>query len=209
MANEQAVARCVSLLCEAFGRKPTPATFEVYQIALSDVDDVALLRAATTAARTCKFMPVPADLRQMAGVASEADRALLAWSAVERSLWLGPYRHVDFDDGAINAAIRNLGGWPAFLGRFTDAEAEKWARKEFLDAYSGLSRCAVGEEECAALSGMAEASVEGGKIVPPIVHRIEAKTGRSDPPRIATAGKSATGGYVRGGEVKLIGQAGM
>ena len=167
MASNETIAKLVALLCEAFGRKPTPATFEVYSIALSDLTDQQVGVAGGIAARRCKFMPTPADLREFAGAVSADDRGIIAWQAVERALPLGPYRHVCFDDPCVNAAIRNLGGWVSFLARLTDAESEKWARVEFLKAYAAFYRAGVGEESGAALPGIAECEVVDGKLCMP------------------------------------------
>ena len=206
MAKPETIVKVVTLLGETFGRQVTAGTIEVYRIGLVDLTDDEVTRAAGVAVTRCRFMPVPAELREFAGVTTEADRALLAWSAVERTLSRGPYKHLDFDDGAINATIRNLGGWPTFLSRFTDAEAEKWARKEFIETYEVMAR-AAGEEECAPLAGLAEADVVGSKIVPPRIERIESRTGRIDPPRLASS-KREPAAYIRGGEIKRIGQIG-
>ena len=204
MASEQKLMHIVAVLCESFGRKPTPLTYEAYELALSDIDDEALSQAATKAAKSCKFMPTPAELRELAGCVTEADRGLLAWAAVERSIHLGPYRHVDFDDRAINAAIRNLGGWVSFLSRFTDAEAEKWVRQEFLKVYATYARATIGDEEGAPLAGLAEAVCTNGRLSPPEPIRIAAKTGRIDPPRLGHEQRPQRC-TIRGGEPKRIG----
>jgi hypothetical protein len=206
MATSETIARVVSLLCEAYGRKPTEATFSVYKLALSDVTDAELNTAAGRASRECRFMPTPAELRQLAGCATNDDRAVLAWAAVERSFALGPYRHVSFDDGCINATIRNLGGWPTFLARLTDAEAEKWLRKEFLATYAALSRVALGDEEMAALPGLAEVQVVQGKLGAPVPSRIECKTGRVDRPLI-TARAERPRLSARSGQLVRIGES--
>lgn len=176
MASEQAILHVVAVLCEAFGRKPSPMTYEAYGMALSDLPDKAVRDAAGRAVREAKFMPTPAELRQAAGVLSHDDRALQAWLTVEQSLSLGPYRHVDFADRAINAAIRSLGGWPTFLARLTDAEAEKWARTDFLKSYASLARAGFGDEQGAPLEGLAEAEIRDGKRVLPVPSRIACDT---------------------------------
>lgn len=59
------------------------------------------------------FCPMPSDIvRQLAGTAG--DRAALAWGRVFESMKrIGAYTDVAFDDPAIHACIRDLGGWPA------------------------------------------------------------------------------------------------
>lgn len=186
MASERTVVKCVTLLAEAFGRKTTGATFEVYSIALGDLTDEQVDAASTRAARTCRFMPSPAELRQLAGVLTDDDRAVVAWGHVERSIRLGPYAHVDFDDRAINATVRSLGGWVVFLARFTGAEAEKWVRHEFLKAYASWCRAGVGDELGAILPGLCEASVAGGKVAPPRIEFVATGLAPQNQPRIGS-----------------------
>lgn len=59
-----------------------------------------------------QFAPKVADLvRILAG--TKTDRALLAWGRVFDAMGeVGAYRDVDFGDGAIHAAITDMGGWP-------------------------------------------------------------------------------------------------
>jgi len=59
-----------------------------------------------------QFAPKVADLvRILAG--TKTDRALLAWGRVFDAMSeVGAYRDVDFGDGAIHAAITDMGGWP-------------------------------------------------------------------------------------------------
>jgi len=186
MASERTVMKCVTLLAEAFGRKTTGATFEVYAIALGDLTDQQVESAATIAAKRCRFMPAPAELREFAGVRTDDDRAMAAWDHVERSLSLGPYAHVDFDDRAINAAIRSLGGWVVFLARFTGAEAEKWVRQEFLRSYASWHRMGTGDEAGAILPGLAEAAIVRGKVSSPPVRFIATGLAPQNHPRIGS-----------------------
>lgn len=185
MASNETIAKVVALLCEAFGRKPTPATFEVFAVALSDLSDQQVDAAGGIAARRCKFMPTPAELREFAGAVSADDRGIIAWQAVERALPLGPYRHVCFDDPCVNAAIRNLGGWVTFLARLTNAEAEKWARVEFLKAYAAFYRAGVGEDAGAALPGLAECEVVDGRLCMPQPVTVETGLEVDSVPRLA------------------------
>lgn len=185
MASSKTVCKCVALLCEAFGRKPTEATFEIYQIALSDLTDQQVNAAATVASGRCRFMPTPAELREFAGVVSTDDRGIIAWQAVERAIHLGPYKHVCFDDPCVNAAVRNLGGWVTFLARLTNAEAEKWARVEFLKAYAAFYRAGVGEDAGAALPGLADCEVVDGRLCMPQPVTVETGLEVDSVPRLA------------------------
>lgn len=208
MASKESVVKCVALLAEAFGRKVTAATYEVYAIALDDLTDRQVESAATIAAKRCRFMPAPSELREFAGVMTTDDRAMVAWDHVERALPLGPYAHVDFDDRAINAAIRSLGGWVTFLARFTSAEAEKWVRQEFLRSYASWHRVGVGDEAGAVLAGLAEAAIVGGKIAPPpprfiatgLVPESRPRIGSAKIPSLRIAGPRSIGEVMAGAE---------
>jgi hypothetical protein len=59
-----------------------------------------------------QFLPKPADVvKQLQG--TQTDRAALAWSKVLEAVQrVGGYTTVAFDEGAIHAAIEDLGGWP-------------------------------------------------------------------------------------------------
>ena len=171
----------VAVLGEMFSRNLSPAAVLSYVDGLIDLEPDRLTVAFREARRTCEFMPTVAALRALSGVDTAADQALKAWGEVEGAIFLGPYKSVDFADPSINATIRNLGGWPSFLGRFTDAEAEKWARKEFLGTYATYAKN-VGYEAGRPLPGLSQVEITGGIARP--VRPVRIGTGRQDVPRI-------------------------
>ena len=66
MASKAKLAAVVGVLCEAFGRKPTAATFTAYEIACGDVSDEQLDAAGHAALRrTGSFMPTPGSYYDM------------------------------------------------------------------------------------------------------------------------------------------------
>ena len=68
MASARCVAECLAMLSEAKPeREITEHTVAVYAMALDDVDDAALRRAAARALKICRFFPAPAELREYAG----------------------------------------------------------------------------------------------------------------------------------------------
>lgn len=182
-SDAERLADVVAVLGEAFRQSITDVTIRAYHLALSDVPIAAVERAAVQAMRDCKFMPTAKELRDLATGTSAESRPMLAWTALMR-VPFDPYRHVDFDDPLVNATIRSLGGWPTFIERFTDAEAEKWARKEFLETYARLAASNVSGDLCRPLPGLATGRrlVRDGEILPPLVHRIE--LGIAIPPRL-------------------------
>lgn len=159
----------LAALCETFGREASTATTYGYWLGLSDLTLPAVKDAATRAIRSCKFMPTPAELRELAGVASASDRALLAWAAVEKAAPLGSYKSVDFDDPLINAAIRSMGGWPAILDN-TQHNFDTFVRKDFVAAYQGFMRAGADGDVCRPLPGLCETGSHA-------VHKIDGTIG--------------------------------
>lgn len=156
----------ISALFESYGQEATSPRLLGYWMGLGDLvlDDVK--KAVTKAIRASERLPTPVELRRFAGELAPEDRAQAAWGDVLRAIPCGPYKHVDFEDSVINAAIRMLGGWPTFVSRFSGAESEKWARLEFLKTYQSLADYGVTGEAAAALPGLAEVQCFGGKVIP-------------------------------------------
>jgi hypothetical protein len=162
--DTERLVHLVAGLCEAFNRTPSQATFMAYEIGLEDLPISAIELAVRRALRECRFMPSPAELRELSGEMSAEDRATVAWDCVLSNVHLGPYKHVSFaDDRIINATIRNLGGWPMFVSRFTDAESEKWLRLEFCKTYRSLHRANVNGDICRPLPGLAGGTFSDGR----------------------------------------------
>lgn len=84
-----------------------------------------------------QFMPRPADLvRRLEG--TSADRSLIAWGKVLDAMQrVGAYRSVVFDDGAIHAAITDMGGWPAVCR--SNADELQFTQKRFCDLHRAYS----------------------------------------------------------------------
>lgn len=80
-----------------------------------------------------QFMPKPADLiRVLDG--TQDDRSALAWSKVFGAIQrVGSYQTVVFDEGAIHAAIEDLGGWPKVCA--TKMDELPFVEKRFCAAY--------------------------------------------------------------------------
>ena len=158
----------VSALAEAHRREASKALLMAYWFALRDLPLGDFERAVQTSLCRSKFMPSPAELRELSGGAMIDDRAVIAWQfVVEAVTRLGPYRHVDFDDRVINAAIRTLGGWPEFISRFASAEAERLARNDFLRLYRSLAHSEVAGTICEPLAGLSQTRLVQGRLLPP------------------------------------------
>jgi hypothetical protein len=127
----------LAALAELFDAKFSPAKAQLYFEALKDLafDDV--VTALSLAAKTCTFMPKPAELRKLA-VGDDDDvteRAWLAFKAAVRSI--GQYNSLATADAALGESILAMfGTWPAAC--VADLSPEMWTakRKEFSRVYS-------------------------------------------------------------------------
>lgn len=163
----------IGAMCAAFGTEASKALLLGYWMGLSDMSLADVQRAVARSMRECQHLPRPVELRRLAGEKTSDEAAIVAWDDVLRAIPVGTYKHVDFSDRLINAVIRNLGGWPNFVGRFMDAESEKWVRIEFLKCYASFASSGVSGEMCERLAGISEKTAVGGDIREPVVVKIE------------------------------------
>ncbi len=145
----QQFAATLAVLCETFGRELSEAAAEGYRIALRDLSADELAGATAKALEVCKFMPLPAVLRELAGRETQqqaAERAKAgraayvadAWEAVRTAMDRHDYTDsVDFGP-LVNAVVRNLGGWVALCAKSVPDLV--WVRKDFerlFEAFAG------------------------------------------------------------------------
>lgn len=116
-----------------------------------------------------QFAPRPADIvRVLHG--TQTDRSLVAWGKVFDAMRsVGAWRSVVFDDGAIHAAISDLGGWPAICA--LDVEDLPFTQKRFCDLYRAYSAPGSGQHFPAKLAGRAELAntAAGYRSEPPVL----------------------------------------
>ena len=159
--SEQDAAKFALLIAgaaESYRQEISDAGMYGYELALNDIPVSTIEIVVVRAMRSQRFMPSAAEIRELCDVPGEMtpeDRAVAAWGVVEQNAYRGPYRHVDFDDGLINATIRNLGGWVSLLDK-TAEEFDKWARQDFIRVYKTFMRTGASEEACRALPGLSE-----------------------------------------------------
>lgn len=166
--------KAIGAMLEAFGQEGTQARLYGYWIGLMEyhIGDVENAVASVLKACVDRWPPPPAKLGEIIRGGSEEQRAIQAWADVQRAMPQGRYRHVDFRDVVINAAIRSLGGWPALFDRCNSAEGEKWYRIEFMKAYAAHTNGGPSAEAYAPLPGMSEAEVVEGRVSRPRPRRI-------------------------------------
>jgi Domain of unknown function (DUF6475) len=146
----------IGAMFETFGVQSTQPILYGYWLGLNDLSLEQVQLAVASAIRTCNHVPKPAELRELAGCNNSETMSLSAWDDVLNAVSYGPYRHVDFEDKAINAVVRSMGGWPNFVSRFTDAESEKWVRLEFIRCYKVLASRGLSDEAMAPLAGISQ-----------------------------------------------------
>lgn len=146
------IVGCVTMLAEMFGKPVSPGLFKGYEIGLDGLTVEQISEAATQAVATCRFMPPPAELRELVFLRLP-DRAVKAWLCFERAVVSNGYiRTVNFDDPVINATVRALGGWEHCCGMPAN-EFDTFLQKRFQDTYCALSRAGISGEQSAPLMG--------------------------------------------------------
>lgn len=174
--------------------------FEVSQVSKA-------LSAHLMDAERGQFMPKPADIvRQLQG--TQADRSLVAWGKVLDAMQrVGAYQSVVFDDGAIHAAIEDMGGWMKVCRSNTDEL--QFTQKRFTDLHRAYSNRPdlnyparlVGEHELTN-------SLQGQKTDPPTLIG-DAERAKQIAAGGVTGSKTAiTAGDALASAVKLIGNKG-
>lgn len=139
-SDKKEFTETIQVLAAAFNKDASKAFLQAYWLGLSDLAIGAIKSAANNALHNSRFMPTPAELRDMAGVVRLDDQAVLAFGLLEATMRKhGSYASIDFDDKAINAAINALGGWEAAC-EISDEEFFGFFRKRFLETYKAIAR---------------------------------------------------------------------
>lgn len=132
-------AQAIAGLCVAFNRPADELLFRTYESALSDLSIEAIEAAALQILRTGREMPVPGAIRDAAAGGKPSDLAEIAWESLLNAIRRhGAYSSVMFDDPALAAAIRGLGGWQRICD-LSSEELHSYARHAFLQAYRAWS----------------------------------------------------------------------
>ena len=158
MTDDERFAMAITALAESYRQKVTPGLFHGYRMGLAGLSTTDIERACALALQKCKFMPVPAELRELAGTGGDSYESMAerAFHALDKAVSsLGGDKSVNFHDGAINATVRLLGGWQKCCDQPRE-EFEKWYRKDFLKTYINICRNGAGEEMRRYLGGRIE-----------------------------------------------------
>jgi hypothetical protein len=133
--DRKPLAALLTGLAEIFGAELSKTVHTLYFEALQDIDLDDLKRAARAALASSKFMPRPADLRDLCGHGVEGreqavERAWQSWKTTAGKS--GSYDSVLFEDGAIaRTLVAMFTSWPGAC--LAEHSEEMWAsrRKEF------------------------------------------------------------------------------
>lgn len=132
---------------DSIGRKLTADGLRFWIAAFADLTPEQVQTALIRFGRESTDFPSPAAVRQYAGVAgltSEKLKADAAWQVVRAHISRsGAYLSVEFDDPAINAAIRAIGGWVSLCDTLTSEL--HWKEKEFRRAYEAICVSQTGD----------------------------------------------------------------
>ena len=136
-----AFSEALHALSETFNEPMTDVKIEAYFAALGDFDVAPVLAAMRTALRSAKFMPRPADLRELIeGDGEEA--ATAAWGAVLREIRrVGYLGHPDLDARSLRAVKELFGSWQRMCERLPAEGPELlgWV-KQFKQVYASVER---------------------------------------------------------------------
>lgn len=130
-------AASLAALAETLGGAVGEITAEGYWRGLEDLSIEEVEAACLAAMKTCRFMPKPVELRELAG-AGDGGLGVIAWTtfieAARRTAW-GDRAGLDFEDKAINAAVRAIGGIE-MIRRSDESALHTFTRKAFIEAYN-------------------------------------------------------------------------
>jgi len=113
-SERKKIIDALGVLAAVLGESVVDKRLKLYSDILAVYAATDVLAAIEQAITTCKFFPKPAEIIEIikaAQVAREKDPAV-AWEELQDAMAIHDYdSDVQFDDGAIVAAVRGLGGW--------------------------------------------------------------------------------------------------
>lgn len=145
--DEKKFGELMLAMGEVFQKIPNKIQMEIYFRALEDLTIEDVSQACSEIVKTRKItgtLPLPAEIREMAGGNSEA-KALTAWAKVSEAIdRLGWDNSIAFDDPQIMRAIVLWGGsWIRLRELDWRLDQVKWRQKEFMQAYKAAGETRV------------------------------------------------------------------
>ncbi|MBB76600.1 MAG: hypothetical protein CMJ75_19005 [Planctomycetaceae bacterium] len=142
-----------------YGKDMTQALLRIWFAALKEYDVPALTSAFTAWVQNPdegRFPPKPGDIRRMIE-GSTGDRALMAWTKVDRTIrQVGSNYSVAFDDPVIHRVIEDMGGWIRLASIGTEKDLE-FAGQEFVKRFRAFALAGGVSQFPGYLIGVAEA----------------------------------------------------
>lgn len=137
-----ALLRALQWLNDGLAAEPLTADrLNFYAETLSDLPLADVMAAIQLAAKTCKFFPRPAEIRELcASQVTVDDAAENAWMRFRYALQrVSIYDSVDFGDPILHATIRaQFGGWPQCLE--IQSNRMNFVHAEFVKLYTAFAR---------------------------------------------------------------------
>ena len=119
---------------EVYGAQLSEILLDVYWNILKPYSDEDVSIAFSTAMKTLKFMPKPAEILSILDGPSES-KSYEAWNCLIAAMGhVGAYRSVEFEDKTIHAVVEAWGGWMEVC-RITTEEL-RYKAKEFKELYN-------------------------------------------------------------------------
>jgi len=121
-------------IAEVYGKKMSDASVVIYFEALKDCEFTDIRRGFKLHCEDPeegRFMPLPAHIRGR--ICKPSKTGLIAWKQVMDAFCAyNYYDSVQFEDGVINAVIKDMGGWMWLSNQNLE---EPWTQKEFERRY--------------------------------------------------------------------------
>lgn len=128
----------LTVLAEIYGKPVSEAMGAVYFKALREYalgDVIRAMRCHVKHPEQGRFFPKPADLIALIDGDTNS-QALEAYQLLDDALiQYGVYRSVRFEDAALAATVKALGGWVEIEARWKDREQEPFLRADFCKLY--------------------------------------------------------------------------
>lgn len=115
-----------------FGAEPDALVLDAYWLALRDWDYTELEAAAGHLMRTAKFMPRPADFRELRKAGEQT--AAEAWVLVLQNVRRSEYRRGVTVGGRADLAVKGMGGYAA-LGKRNPDKLNEFGLREFREQW--------------------------------------------------------------------------